>query len=321
MADDDGEPTAMAAARRRVELLLGVLTPPGVWDDKDNNDERALTMAAAAAADGGKRISIGEVSIVAPPAEHPELVPKGTELMFADSQEILRHLRWIMQKDLLGQDIFLLGCVVTVIARKRHNLTHIGHCSPPGPLRRQIVLRYCELTDREVEYVALSRDTTESDLKQRREISSSTALYLDQAAVLAAIHGPPRRSSSSVALTRPFRASAGRILIIEGIEKAERNVLPVLNNLLENREMNLEDGRFLVHPARYDSLARAHPRSKLDDWKLVRVSERFRVIALGLPVPRYIGNPLDPPLRSRYAVLCRTAPVRLICLFAMALFA
>lgn len=32
----------------------------------------------------------------------------------------------------------------------------------------------------------------------------------------------------------------------------------------------------------------------------MRVSEDFRVIALGLPVPRYHGNPLDPPLRSRF---------------------
>lgn len=37
-----------------------------------------------------------------------------------------------------------------------------------------------------------------------------------------------------------------RILVLEGIEKAERNVLPVLNNLLENREMHLEDGRLLI---------------------------------------------------------------------------
>jgi hypothetical protein len=29
----------------------------------------------------------------------------------------------------------------------------------------------------------------------------------------------------------------------------------VLNNLLENREMALEDGRFLVAPKRYDELA------------------------------------------------------------------
>lgn len=46
----------------------------------------------------------------------------------------------------------------------------------------------------------------------------------------------------------------GRILVIEGVEKAERNVLPALNNLLENREMQLDDGRFLMHPARYDKL-------------------------------------------------------------------
>lgn len=32
----------------------------------------------------------------------------------------------------------------------------------------------------------------------------------------------------------------------------------------------------------------------------VRVDERFRIIALGLPVPRFPGNPLDPPLRSRF---------------------
>lgn len=46
----------------------------------------------------------------------------------------------------------------------------------------------------------------------------------------------------------------GRILILDGIEKAERNVLPVLNNLLENREMPLEDGRLLISSSRYDKL-------------------------------------------------------------------
>ena len=46
----------------------------------------------------------------------------------------------------------------------------------------------------------------------------------------------------------------GRVLILEGIEKAERNVLPVLNNLLENREMQLDDGRFLMSASRYDKL-------------------------------------------------------------------
>lgn len=31
-------------------------------------------------------------------------------------------------------------------------------------------------------------------------------------------------------------------------------MLPVLNNLLENREMHLEDGRFLIPASRYDKL-------------------------------------------------------------------
>lgn len=66
----------------------------------------------------------------------------------------------MLQKDLLGQDMFLLG--------------------PPGPRRRHLAMQYLELTDREHEYVALNRDTTESDLKQRREIAGGTAVYFDQ---------------------------------------------------------------------------------------------------------------------------------------------
>lgn len=36
------------------------------------------------------------------------------------------------------------------------------------------------MTKKEVEYVSLSRDTTETDLKQRREIVSSSAVHVDQ---------------------------------------------------------------------------------------------------------------------------------------------
>lgn len=116
--------------------------------------------------------------------------------------------------------------------------------------------------------------------------------------------------------------------MLEGVEKAERNVLPILNNLLENREMQMEDGRFLVSPERYDKLLEVVAHSvlrKCDDYfyfcsyifeiliyyqtytpeqlhsmKIVRVHPDFRVIALGLPVPHYHGNPLDPPFRSRF---------------------
>ena len=78
----------------------------------------------------------------------------------------------------------------------------------------------------------------------------------------------------------------GRVLVLEGVEKAERNVLPLLNNLLENREMTLEDGRLLIAAERYDELLEQYSAAELEARRLVRVSPEFRVIALGVPVPR-----------------------------------
>ena len=59
------------------------------------------------------------------------------------------------------------------------------------------------------------------------------------------------------------------MLVLEGVEKAERNVLPLLNNLLENREMALEDGGFLS----------PRPGGR-------RVHPRFLVIAIGRPAAK-----------------------------------
>ena len=49
-------------------------------------------------------------------------------------------------------------------------------------------------------------------------------------------------------------ATEGRVLILEGIEKAERNVLPVLNNLLENREMQVGAPPTVMHHVFHVSL-------------------------------------------------------------------
>jgi hypothetical protein len=257
-------------SRRRIGVLLRVV---GVGRANGANGASRpspvafvpvfLRLKSTSADDSGSSVSIGDVTKKIRKALRPELVP--SKFLSKDSEvppETRKHLRWMMQKDLLGQDMFLIG--------------------RPSPIRRNLAMQYLQLTGREMEFVALSRDTTESDLKQRREIKGGTAHYVDQSAVRA--------------------AAEGRVLVLEGIEKAERNVLPVLNNLLENREMHLEDGRLLIPAARYDKLLEEHSQKELDQWKLVRVSEDFRVIALGLPVPKYIGNPLDPPLRSRFQV-------------------
>ncbi|TPX75293.1 hypothetical protein CcCBS67573_g03438 [Chytriomyces confervae] len=238
-----------------MERIKQLQTHVGVRDSDDNSvTSRTLPESKQ------RELSIGGVTVRVNEPKNIELVPVFNDPFYAEAQEILRHFRWMMQKDALGQDMFLIG--------------------PPGPFKRHLVQKYAQLAHREVEYISLSKDMTDGDLKQRREIRNGTAFYTDQACVRAAIHG--------------------RILVLDGIEKAERNVLPIINNLLENREMALEDGRFLVHPKRFDLLLASQSESELAKWKLVRTSEKFIVIGLGLPVPKYEGHPLDPPLRSRF---------------------
>jgi hypothetical protein len=79
------------------------------------------------------------------------------------------HFRWLIQKHLMKQDVILMG--------------------PPSSFRRRLVMALCEAKGWEVEYLAITKDTTESDLKQRREIIGDTAVYADQAPVRAAVNG------------------------------------------------------------------------------------------------------------------------------------
>ena len=217
------------------------------------------------------------------PSTAPHLIPKFylPHDYHNVSPTILSHLQWILSKDVLGQDMMLVG--------------------PPGSgagERRQLALMYAEMTRREVEILTISADVTESDLKQRKELvvvrksnntnhnanttatataTATTVEFQDQAPVRAALHG--------------------RLLILDGLEKAERNVLPTLNNLLENREMNLDDGRLLVSPKRYQDLRLQH-----DPGFLVPIHPSFRVVALTTPAPPFPGKGLDPPLRSRFQI-------------------
>lgn len=205
-------------------------------------------------------LTIGSVSVQLQSAKNPDFVPAYYGLNAQPPQDLLQHLRWLIQKDKLKQDVFLLGV--------------------PGKIRLELVLRYLEATNREFEYLPITRDTTEADIKQRREIRDGTAYYTDLCAVRAALEG--------------------RVLVIDGVERAERNVLPILNNLLENREMQLDDGRFLMKHDKYDELKAKYDEATLKKMGMERVSENFHVIALGLPVPRFPGNSLDPPFRSRF---------------------
>jgi hypothetical protein len=154
-------------------------------------DENQTTNSTVAADSVSSKtyVRIGNSIRELKPVKAPEKVPRGYLQSYAgvmsDSQSYLSYFRWLMQKDNLRQDAFLIG-------------------SPPGAFRRTLAMSFAELLQREVEYLCLTRDTTESDIKQRREIIASSVVYANQCAVEAALNG--------------------RILIIEGIEKAELNI-------------------------------------------------------------------------------------------------
>ncbi len=153
--------------------------------------------------------------------------------------------------------------------------------SPPGPYPRRLALTFAALLQLPYELVSLHRDIGEADLLQSRNLAAGGSLvYHDGPVVRAMVNGG--------------------LLILEGAQRAERNILPLLNNILENREQNLPDGTFLV-PASRLAAARAEG-SKLgkDVTRFVPVHPNFRVIAIGVPIPPYKGHPLDPPFRSRF---------------------
>ena len=207
-------------------------------------------------------VAIGDIRVESVPAGsgRPDLVPPldGFQKLLSYMPKCyLTHLRWMLQKDLgLKQDFLLLG--------------------PPSLARdrRTLLFMYAALVEREVEYVSLTRDTTDADLKQRKEVTrhGQESVYVNQAPVRAALEG--------------------RLLILDGLEKAERNVLPTLNNLLENRELSLDDGGLLVAPEVYDAQGQWGEASPIP---LRRVHPDFRVAALASETAI-----LDPPLRSRF---------------------
>ena len=186
------------------------------------------------------------------PSEDPSIRRPGTvsvrgNWLAVRDGEAERALSWMVRKAALKQDMYLLA-------------------DAPGCRARYLAFEFCRRTGRQCQYMSLTRDTVAADLKQCREISKGQLQFLDRAPISAARNGD--------------------VLVLEGVQYAERNVLPTLNNLLENRQVALDDGTFLSLEAEDVSC---------------RVSAAFLVIAIGLPVPRYHGTPLDPPLRSRFA--------------------
>ena len=149
--------------------------------------------------------------------------------------------------------------------------------SHPGSYSRRLAFTFASLLQLPYEYISMHRDIGEGELLQQRSLRAGGSLIYQD--------GPVVRAMKS-----------GSLLLIDGVQRAERNVMPLLNNILENREANLADGTQLVPAARLASVK----EEGNDVSRFIAVHPNFGVVALGLPTPPYQGLSLDPPFRSRF---------------------
>jgi MoxR-like ATPase len=146
----------------------------------------------------------------------------------------------------------------------------------PGAVKRRLVSEFCRVRGLLPPIVvSLQRDVAVSDLRDQVHLRDGALVVLP---------GPVLRA-----------ATEGRVLLLDALNKCDVNVLPVLHDLFESRQMPLAHGGFLLSPAAFDRLDAGAQR------KFVRCSEHFLVVATAVPVPPIAaaGMPIDPPLRSR----------------------
>lgn len=108
------------------------------------------TTTTIQARSASRLVHIGDMTVPVTPALTPEAVPHrfSPDMLppsGAASQEDLATVRWLVQKALLKQDVFLLG--------------------PPGPARRRLAMWYAEVTGSEVStYTTQHQGSTQSSL-------------------------------------------------------------------------------------------------------------------------------------------------------------
>ena len=128
-------------------------------------------------------VKIGAVKVPIEKAKNPELVPTGFGFLqilftyqFSSNCEPTKFLGSNIEMD-AAKEFTTSGC----FSHGKSRLSQEQHCFPISGLFliHSIYLNLQELCNREFEYIAITRDTTEADIKQRREIRSGSAFYTD----------------------------------------------------------------------------------------------------------------------------------------------
>ncbi len=246
MSDDSN---SSAAGKRRIEAISRHVQPVApITTTSTAQQPRPLPSQNGAFFDDRDKLgtfTLGpNVSIPVFQPKLPERLPSERLLLNLDDPIALEHLEFLAKKWQLGQDVFLL--------------------SPPGPYARRLSMTFASLLQIPFEYVSFHRDVGEAELLQTRSLSSGGNLVFEDGPVIRAMKN-------------------GHLLILEGVEKAERGVTPIINNILENREQNLADGRHLIPAEKLEAFRQEEAQQKDGASRFIPVHPNFRVIATGVP--------------------------------------
>jgi len=111
----------LESSKRRIHHIVSVLEPNKREQDRrivyfratSSNEENKLEIDYFDESTLPKRIIIGDVAVDIVRPSNPELIPFDLNDMrlfvSENTQEMFLHLKWMLQKDVLNQDMFLIG--------------------------------------------------------------------------------------------------------------------------------------------------------------------------------------------------------------------
>lgn len=144
-----------------------------------------------------------------------------------------------------------------------HSVADFCLIGPKGCGKSATLLRLANLLNYEVEPILLYQDMTSRDLvQQRNTLPSGDTVWQNSPLVEAAL--------------------SGKLAVLDGIDRVHPSTLAVVHRLVQDRELQLYDGKRLLRHDRYDEIKQKHQLTDEDMSAsgVLRVHPSFRIAGL-----------------------------------------
>lgn len=135
------------------------------------------------------------------------------------------------------------------------------------------VLRLANLLNYEVEQIVLYQDITSRDLlQQRNTLANGDTVWQYSPLIQAALEG--------------------KMAVLDGIDRVHSSILSVIHRLVQDREVQLYDGKRLIRHDRYDGIKEKYGLSdeEMVNSGTLRIHPSFRIVALAEPYKQGLSS-------------------------------